>query len=52
MVRGTRIMEAMLKLDGVCKRFGGLVATDHVSFSVPQGEITGLIGPNGLESLP
>ncbi len=40
-------MEAMLKLDGVCKRFGGLVATDHVSFSVPQGEITGLIGPNG-----
>lgn len=40
-------MEAMLKLDGVCKRFGGLVATDHVSFSVPQGKITGLIGPNG-----
>lgn len=40
-------MEPILKLDTVCKRFGGLVATDHVSFSVPQGKITGLIGPNG-----
>lgn len=40
-------MEPILKLDNVCKRFGGLVATDHVSFSVPAGDITGLIGPNG-----
>ncbi len=27
--------------------FGGLVATDHVSFEVAPGEILGLIGPNG-----
>lgn len=40
-------MKPILELDKVCKRFGGLVATDHISFSVPQGEITGLIGPNG-----
>jgi branched-chain amino acid transport system ATP-binding protein len=29
------------------KRFGGLVATDAVSFSLGAGEILGLIGPNG-----
>lgn len=39
--------EAVLALDGVCKRFGGLVAVDGATFSVAPGEITGLIGPNG-----
>jgi len=37
----------LLVVDHVSKRFGGLVATDDVSFVVEAGEIVGLIGPNG-----
>jgi branched-chain amino acid transport system ATP-binding protein len=37
----------MLRLEGVSKRFGGLVATDSVSLEVAQGEVHALIGPNG-----
>jgi branched-chain amino acid transport system ATP-binding protein len=38
---------ALLDLQHVTRRFGGVVALDDVSFSVEQGEIAGLIGPNG-----
>jgi branched-chain amino acid transport system ATP-binding protein len=38
---------AILEVDGVTKRYGGLLAVDSVSFSVEQGEILGIIGPNG-----
>jgi len=37
----------VLEADSVVKRFGGLLAVDHVSLSVPPGQITALIGPNG-----
>jgi branched-chain amino acid transport system ATP-binding protein len=37
----------LLKVDSVCKSFGGLQALTDVSFSVDAGEIIGLIGPNG-----
>ncbi len=36
-----------LKLEGVTRRFGGLVAVDDVSFEVPAEGVTAVIGPNG-----
>jgi branched-chain amino acid transport system ATP-binding protein len=37
----------MLAVEGLCKRFGGFLAVNQVSFEVRTGEILGLIGPNG-----
>jgi len=37
----------LLEAQAVTRSFGGLVAVNHVSFSVNPGEIFGLIGPNG-----
>jgi len=39
--------ETLLELRGVTRRFGGLAATDDVSFALAPGELVGLIGPNG-----
>ncbi len=40
-------MSAALKVSGLVKRFGGLVATNDLSFTLKEGESLGLIGPNG-----
>ena len=40
-------MNAILEVKGLVKRFGGLTATDQVSFDVRRGEVHAIIGPNG-----
>lgn len=40
-------MDPLLEVRGVTKMFGGVVALRDVSFTVDQGELVGLIGPNG-----
>ena len=40
-------MSAKLEIRNLVKKFGGLVATNEVSFTVEPGESVGLIGPNG-----
>jgi branched-chain amino acid transport system ATP-binding protein len=38
---------ACLEVQGITKRFGGLIAAEDVSFRVGEGEIVSIIGPNG-----
>jgi ABC-type branched-chain amino acid transport systems, ATPase component len=40
-------MKSLLEVQGVSKRFRGLLAVDKVGFEVPQGAIYAVIGPNG-----
>ncbi len=40
-------MTCVLEVAGLRKRFGGIAAVDGVSFHVDEGEILGIIGPNG-----
>jgi ABC-type sugar transport system ATPase subunit len=40
-------METLLRAVDLTKRFGGLVAVDHVSLEINQGEVVGLVGDNG-----
>lgn len=36
-----------IRLDNLCRQFGGIKAVNHLSLSFGAGQITGLIGPNG-----
>jgi len=38
---------ALLKLENITKKFGGLVAVDKVSLEIEAGELIGIVGPNG-----
>ena len=40
-------MEPVLRIDNLCKSFGGIVVADHIDLTISAGEILGLIGPNG-----
>jgi branched-chain amino acid transport system ATP-binding protein len=40
-------MSALLEIDNVTLRFGGVVAVNQVSFNVEEGEVFALVGPNG-----
>ncbi len=39
--------EPLLRVEKLVRRFGGIVATDHVSLDVAEGELHAIIGPNG-----
>jgi ABC-2 type transport system ATP-binding protein len=38
---------AVIEVDNLTKRFAGLTAVDHVSFTVERGSVVGFLGPNG-----
>ena len=40
-------MNELLKVEGLCKRFGELAAVDGVTLALPSGRLTAIIGPNG-----
>lgn len=40
-------MAKLLEVQGITKKFGGLVALNDLSFHVEEGEVLGLMGPNG-----
>ncbi|TEB04971.1 Lipopolysaccharide export system ATP-binding protein LptB [Pelotomaculum schinkii] len=40
-------MSLLLELEDVTIRFGGLIAVDHVSLQLEEGQVVALIGPNG-----
>ncbi len=40
-------MTSLIEVEGVSKAFGGIVANSEITLNVPEGRITGLIGPNG-----
>ncbi len=39
--------DPLLRVEKLVRRFGGILATDHVSLDVAQGELHAIIGPNG-----
>ncbi len=39
--------DAVVRADGLSKRYGGHRVVDGISFSIPRGEFCGILGPNG-----
>ena len=39
--------DVLLEVEGLTKRYGGLIANRSVSMTIAEGEVRGLIGPNG-----
>src|ERR1700694_729961 len=44
---GSPVAEPLLRVEKLVRRFGGIVATDHVSLDVATGDLHAIIGPNG-----
>ena len=40
-------MKMVIHVENLVKRYGGLIALDHFGLDVAEGEILGLLGPNG-----
>jgi branched-chain amino acid transport system ATP-binding protein len=45
--RESAVAEAVLEIEGLTKRFGGVVASDGISLVLMPGELHAVIGPNG-----
>ena len=45
--RRPHVADPVLRVEGLCKRFGGLLANDAISLEVSRGEVHAVIGPNG-----
>jgi branched-chain amino acid transport system ATP-binding protein len=45
--RNSVVTDTLLAIEGITKRFGGVLASDAITLSVPQGELHAIIGPNG-----
>jgi ABC-2 type transport system ATP-binding protein len=43
----TKIMNNVIEIENLTREFDGLVAVDHISLNVKEGEIFGFLGPNG-----
>jgi branched-chain amino acid transport system ATP-binding protein len=41
------VTEPLLQIEGLTKRFGGVIASDAISLDIPRGEFHAVIGPNG-----
>jgi branched-chain amino acid transport system ATP-binding protein len=41
------VTEALLQIESLSKRFGGVIACDNITLDVPAGELHAVIGPNG-----
>jgi len=41
------VSDYIIEVDNLVKKYGELVAVDHISFNVNKGEIFGFLGPNG-----
>jgi ABC-2 type transport system ATP-binding protein len=37
----------MIEADGLCKYYGPFAAIEHVSFTIPRGQVAAFLGPNG-----
>ena len=37
----------MIIVEGLSKKYGSKLAVNNVSFTVPDGQVTGFLGPNG-----
>lgn len=39
--------ETMIEANGLCKYYGPFAAVEHVTFSIPRGQVAAFLGPNG-----
>ena len=46
-IREENTMNTVVKIKDLVKRYGDLIALDHLNLEIEQGEIFGLLGPNG-----